>query len=438
MTVDFKNFLRASTAAAAVLAGMASAMAGGFALREQSAEGLGNAFAGAAAGGAGLGSMFWNPATITDKQGWNSSWNFTGILPNATSTAGVGTSLPLLALPNVSSNFAPGAILPASYSSYQLNDRFWVGLQTGAPFGLTTKNVPPYSGQIYGLTSKVFSTEITPTFGYKVNEFLSIGAGVRVQYFNVGLSQSLTPAAAAPNFHMKGDAWSIGYTLGATLKPGPNTEIGIGYRSQVRPNLEGIFEAPVPFVAAAVTPISAKLTLPDQVTVGVKHRLNDQWTLLAGYEWTHWSVFNRFPVINQTTGAPILLGGAPVTLAFQWRNGWYASAGAEYQWNPALKLRAGLGYESSPITTATRTVRLPDNNRVWATAGLSYQYSKKLSIDVSYAHIFVPVTNINIGPGHANFVGLTYAGKARAHFDMLSVGINYRWDDPAAPIVAKF
>jgi long-chain fatty acid transport protein len=46
---------------AAISIAAADAHAGGFALREQSAAGLGSSFAGVAAGGA-LSSMFWNPA----------------------------------------------------------------------------------------------------------------------------------------------------------------------------------------------------------------------------------------------------------------------------------------------------------------------------------------------------------------------------------------
>jgi long-chain fatty acid transport protein len=62
---------------------IASAHAGGFAIREQSAQGQGSSFAGAAAGGAGLGSMFWNPAIITQYNGWQSQSNATLILPDA-------------------------------------------------------------------------------------------------------------------------------------------------------------------------------------------------------------------------------------------------------------------------------------------------------------------------------------------------------------------
>jgi len=61
----FKKVLLASVAAGSMVAGSSAAHAGAFGLREQSAAGQGLSFAGAAAGGAGLGSMFWNPATMT-------------------------------------------------------------------------------------------------------------------------------------------------------------------------------------------------------------------------------------------------------------------------------------------------------------------------------------------------------------------------------------
>ena len=49
---------------AAMVAEVATAEAGGFAVREQSAYGLGSSFAGMAAPGDSISSMFWNPAAL--------------------------------------------------------------------------------------------------------------------------------------------------------------------------------------------------------------------------------------------------------------------------------------------------------------------------------------------------------------------------------------
>ena len=127
---------------------------------------------------------------------------------------------------------------PPSYVSYQINDRLWVGLATGAPFGLATKPDYIWAGQLYARTTSVFSLEAQPTIAYKVNDWLSVGAGVRAQYFKVRYFSAigpspLFPSPFAPSAGLEGDSWGIGYSLGATLTPAAGTSIGIGFRSAV-------------------------------------------------------------------------------------------------------------------------------------------------------------------------------------------------------------
>src|SRR5580704_7758755 len=108
------------------------ALAGAFGLREQSAEGQGMSFAGMAAGGGGLSSMFWNPATMTDVPGITSSWIATGIVPE-------GSIKPRPFSPTAIFGGAPRVIIdgfvPAGYGAYQFNDKLWLGYSTNAPFG---------------------------------------------------------------------------------------------------------------------------------------------------------------------------------------------------------------------------------------------------------------------------------------------------------------
>ncbi len=63
-----RTALLGSVAVTALIAGAASAVAGGFAIREQSTESQGASFAGNAAG-TSLGAMFWNPAAAANKPG---------------------------------------------------------------------------------------------------------------------------------------------------------------------------------------------------------------------------------------------------------------------------------------------------------------------------------------------------------------------------------
>lgn len=139
---NFQGALLLATSLSAL--SCAGAQAGGFALREQSAAGQGSSFAGAAAGGAGLGSMFWNPAAMTQYGGWQSYFTLTGIAPNSNITATSAT--PTYPYGAESGDIGRSAIVPASAASYQLNDRFWLGLSINAPHGLVTKAPLNWSG----------------------------------------------------------------------------------------------------------------------------------------------------------------------------------------------------------------------------------------------------------------------------------------------------
>lgn len=438
--------LMACAGVAALMSGVVSARAGSFALHEQGAVPMGMAYAGAAAGAGGLASMFWNPATITDNPGWQSSFSITGVFVYAKETALPGSAL----LPLVSSgDVGRNAPVPSSYTSYQFNDNLWFGIAIGAPYGLITKAKNNYAGGIYGRTSKVFSTDVTPTIGYKITDWLSVGAGLQVEYFKTRLT-STSPVDANKSIQLDGDDIALGYTLGVTVKPIDGTEIGIGYRSRVKENLTGnLLNFPFPL---AVPPgnvgIKSNLTLPDSVNIGLSQRVTDQIRLNAQFEWTHWSLFNTFPVTvtSAPAGYGALVGLTPTTLAFRYQNGWFASVGGEYKYDSRLTLRAGLAYEHTPISSAVVGVRLPDVDRLWTTIGASHHFNDKLALDFSYGHIFPKTARISINnvgnPAYSAALPVPYVGKANAHLDLVSFGVTYRWDDPkvaiAAPLVRKY
>jgi long-chain fatty acid transport protein len=213
------------------------AQAGGFALREQSAAGQGASFAGAAAGGAGLGSMFWNPATMTQYSGLQSYFTITGIAPQSGISA--KATSPTYAYGAESGDIGRSAVVPASSASYQLNDRIWLGLAVNAPHGLTTKSPLNWSGQVYARTSKIFSSNVNPNVAFKVNDWLSIAAGVQVEYFKTSLKSALAATPNATGLALEGDGMGYGFTTGVLLTPFAGLDLGVGYRSRMTVGLSG-------------------------------------------------------------------------------------------------------------------------------------------------------------------------------------------------------
>ncbi|GGE12266.1 aromatic hydrocarbon degradation protein [Aureimonas endophytica] len=413
------------------LASAEAAEAGGFLLREQSTIGMGQAFAGAAAGEAGLGSMYWNPATLTGNPGAQVEAGVAGLFPFADVTPATGTSPLLLRFGGsaASGDIVGDAALPSGYASYQLSDRLFVGLAANSPFGLSTSYPDDYAGQIYARASEVRSFDLNPNAALAVNDWLSLGVGIRAVYFKTELSQAVSPLPGAPSAKLDGDDWGIGMTAGLTLKPMEGTEIGVGFRSSVAETLRGSLAlgGPVGRLPAGAYAVEAALDLPEQVTVGLHQALAPDLGLNAGFEWTNWSRLGSVPAVG--TSGPTR-GLTLTELPFRYKDGYYASVGADYRWNDALTVRAGAGYEWSPIDTSNRDLRLPDSDRVHLNVGLGYRWTENLSVDLAYSHIFtVGDGDVELTAGNPHYVtGLPFVGNVEARVDTVSAGLTYRFD----------
>lgn len=433
--------LFAGTALALTLTA-AEVYAGGFALREQSTYFQGTVFAGAAAGGPSASSMYWNPATMTQHTSWlTKEMAATAILANSTitptSATAAGFPAGTLAGLGGSGNVSGNAVVPAGYTIYRPNDRWALGVYTGAPWGLATRPNYQWAGQFYGRDSEVFSFNVTPMVAVQLDNWISVGVGVQVQYFYVELDQAF-PGTAGSNMKLQGDGVGMGFTAGVTITPSPWTSIGIGYRSGIDQRLEGQVSRPaVGPLGNFTTTLSASLPLPQSVNIGIRQKVTEQLTLMGTYEWTDWSRFGRVPLNIAAPGA--LLPTLPTVLPFEWEDGWYVSVGAEYQWSPAWAVRAGVGFEHSPVNDRNRGVRLPDNDRIWVGAGLTYNWSHKLALELGYTHIFVEDAPINIAAGNPLFVpGFTFTGTGETSIDIISVGFRYKFGDPPAkPLITK-
>ena len=423
-----RSLMLAAASTAALAAGHGAARAGAFGLREQSAQAQGLSFAGAASGSGGIASMFWNPAAVTMKPGWNQDFNATIVIPEARISTQPG-SFPLLPALGNSGDIGQTAVLPATYSAYQLNDRVWVGLAGAAPFGLVTKPNTVWAGQVYGRSSRVFSLNFNPVVGVKVTDWLTVAAGPVLEYFKATLRQATGISPLAPTGYLRGDDWGFGYTAGVMITPFAGTQIGVGYRSSIHHDLEG----PVFGVGRGIVPLNT----PEKLSVGLTQALAPNVRVDLGFEWDNWSRVGTVPVISQALGRPV--SGLP----FNYKDGYFYSIGAEYDWNERLTLRTGFAYEVSPIDVANRSVRLPDADRYWLSVGGSYRWNDKLAFNLAYSHLFIDRAPIRLAPGNAAYVApLTYLAEARGNVNIVSVGATYRWDDPtvaiAAPVVRKY
>lgn len=397
---------------------VATAEAGGFAVREQSAYGQGSSFAGIAAPDDSISSMFWNPAAVTTATGITIEGNVSGVFPQSELDVDpLRSTLTRFGITGDGGNVGEAAIVPGTYFAMPVSDRLYFGVSVTAPYGLATTSRVPWVGMFSHIDAEVLSVNVSPVVGFKLNEMISVAAGLQVQYFDVDLKTGLAPVASPPHQRLEGNDYGVGFVGGVTLTPFDGTTLGIGYRSMVKHSLDGSqsFDIPVAggLIPAGRYPISADLTLPETISVGLRQQITESFALMAGMEWTNWSRIQTVPFKGSPVGS---------NLALNYRDGWFFAVGGEYKYNPNLTLRAGLGYEVAPTTDEDRSMRLPDADRIWASIGASYNWSERLSIDFGYSHLFV-----DDAPVDETTAGIRYAGTAEGSVDIISFGLRYKF-----------
>lgn len=427
-TLDaLKLGLAVSTAVA--LCGVASdaANAGGFAIREQSAQFQGSSFAGNAAGG-GLSSMYWNPAALGQAgAGLTSESHFSGIFSTSTvnvETYGGGN---VAGLPGSNSgDIAPAALVGSSYYAYKLSERLTLGLSMNSGFGLTTKprNLN-YFGAELGRTTKLFTLNAAPTLAYKIAPGITIGAGAQVQYSKAKLVLATGAPFGPSTVYDDGTDFAFGATAGILFEPAPGTSIGIGYRSQLSHELEGDLSlAGGPFI-----PANADLDLPDIVTLSIRQAIAPNMRLLGTVEWSNWSRFKELNLVSPA-GVPLI----PRPIDANWSDGWFFALGGEYDLNPGMTLRAGAAYEISPVDDPTkRFTSIPDADRVWLSAGASVQLTDSMSADFAYTHVFIENGDFD---RRALVSNAQITGFAESQVDIFSASLKTKWggERPLEPL----
>jgi len=415
------------------------AQAAGFALIEFSASGMGNAFAGAAATAEDASTVQFNPAGMTLLGSDQLSGVFHVILPSAEfNNNGSSTAFGSGDLSGAEDNGGRNAFVPNFYWVKQLDNDAAFGLSVTTPFGLATQYDDNWVGRYHAVESDVKTININPSFSARVSDKLLLGAGLNIQYIDVTLSSAVdfgsflgAPQAIDGFAKLTGDDISVGWNIGMMYEFTPQTRMGLSYRSQLKHKVTGDADFTVPGAAAGLTAagifvdtgLQATITLPDSLSAGVSHKMDDELTLLAGATWTGWNKFDELRIIYDNPAQP-----NSVTTE-GWQNSLRFSVGANYKMSDQLKLRGGIAVDNTPVPSAERrTARVPGDNRKWLSVGAQYQLDKNMTIDIGYSHLFVDNTKVNnTFESSVPALNATLSGSYNAEVDILSAQLSWKY-----------
>jgi long-chain fatty acid transport protein len=378
-----------------------TSFAGGFRLPEGGVKAMGMGFAFTAQAD-DPSAIYFNPAGLTQLKGQNimvgvtyvreNGGEFTGTTPVDDIAAGFTT---VKTETQKSLNF----FIPNAYYSRTTNSgNVAYGVGIFAPFGL---------GQEYNNTStSIFRNQITkidlmtivvnPTITFKVNEFLSVGAGIDWMYGKATLAKTPWNPALLPapplfsgnvfDLELEGDGDAWGFNFGLLLKPTENLRIGASYRSPFTLRIkEGDVTLsninPAAGLPAGVsgTKGSATISLPATFALGAAYTMG-RLTVEADADWTFWNSYASLPINFES---PVLTDS---NQAKNWEDVVALRIGAEYRVTAPLALRAGFAYDPTPAPAATMGPELPDATRLNYMVGAGYKIGP-WTIDCAFMYI---------------------------------------------------
>lgn len=428
--------------------------AAGFSISENSASGMGSAFAGASAIAEDASTTYFNPAGLSKLDGNQMVVAGHYISPSSSFTNNGSTLNPSLGGGTLlGANDDPGvsAFIPNFYYANQLNDKWTFGLGMTAPFGQSTEYSDTWVGRYHATKSEITTLNINPSASFKVSDKLAVGFGVSVQYIEATLGNQIDSRAVClaagggagcaaeglgtlgdvttdSSVSLTGDDWSFGWNVGLLYDINDKSRLGFAYRSNVEHSIKGsadftrsaglnaVLGASTAFADAS---ISTGINLPETLSLSLYQTFDTKWAMLADVTWTKWSRFDKL-VVDYDSAQPT------TTIPENWENSLRYSLGVNYQADSKWIYRAGLALDETPIATAEdRTARLPDEDRIWLSLGFGYKMSNTSSVDVGYTHIFFDDIAIN-NSGTSSF-GHTLTGTYDASADIFSAQFNWKF-----------
>jgi long-chain fatty acid transport protein len=119
---------------------------------------------------------------------------------------------------------------------YSPSEDLKLGVGVASGYGGGANYGKEWVGRYYLQKAQLLSATLNPGIAYRVNDWLSVGAGFSVNY--TLLSQTLAvnnTAEQLPDGRMKfkADDWGFGGNAGVLLEPRSRLRLGVAYRSQI-------------------------------------------------------------------------------------------------------------------------------------------------------------------------------------------------------------
>jgi long-chain fatty acid transport protein len=452
-----KNITRVSALALGIAGVLAygDVHAAAFQLKENSVKAQGRAMAGAASAKGDASVVVNNPAVMStftertlqaDITAIDLSYEFEG-----SGTAATGTPFQQPLTGGNGGDAGDVAAVPAASFILPLSGDFeylTLGMMISAPFGLKTDYDAGWKGRYHALESDVKIVDLTLAASLELSDRFSVGAGFIYEHADVTLSNAVdfgtiicsqNPAACvgptAQFGPQRNDGFAsingtdngFGWIVGMNWRPTDKLSLGYSHRSEIDHELDGDAEFVVPGNVRAAFGTStlftnggggAKLTTPAIDAFSATYYATDRFTVMAEATRTDWSSLQEIRIEFDNPVQPDSVED------YSWDENWFYSIGGEYKFSDKFTFRAGVARDDSPVSRPHRTPRLPDQDRMWYSLGMTWNVSEHFELSASYVKIdIVDTPEVDL----TNSTRARLVGDFEGGADLFGVAMQYKF-----------
>ncbi len=301
-------------------------------------------------------------------------------------------------------------------------------LVDGADWNPTTAGGQPSPARYYSLRTFLAWLTISPALAYRINRYISVGAGLDVTAAMISSEviidmgaranqlacKALGPSAPCPtdaplpredprfdaSMTLDGVGWDVGAFAGVLLTPAPWLKIGAVFHSGTG-GVDVPVEINVAIPAAArqlmdqsfpsidLPPIQASATLevhsPMMVAASVWLNPFEPLELTADFQWIDKSKMSTFNAIIGASGSELITDQVVIN---PFSDFWAFGLRGVYRLLPALTVGLGVAYEPNTRPDALASPLTVDMHKIIARLGVSWRPIRRVSVVLDYAHIF--------------------------------------------------
>ena len=262
---------------------------------------------------------------------------------------------------------------PASSTSSRSTKKWRFGFSLVGTFGGAFDFGDDFVGRYTVQEVALQGLALSPSFGYELNDTVSIGFGMSIVYTIMDMELAINQAAfGAPDGKVElNDATDVGFQpfVGMQWQYSDDGVFGVVYRAEMEVDLEG--DLVIRDLVLPLTPQSSFNMAWDNaqsLEIGIRHQLSDQWAVVATANWEDWSVFkDNVITINDAPVGPLVQ-----TLERNWDDTYKVALGFIRDMDNGARMSFGASYDSSAVDDENRTVDLPIDEQI----RLSFAYGR--------------------------------------------------------------